>query len=176
MASIQPGSHLDHLLKQTRVHHMHLSTMADMKANILLTMSSVVFTFSLDLLSDPLLGRAVLVLQFFCVITIFLAAFVVMPHISFSTKPGPHQDVNDRRFNILFFGSFTALSYDEYMDEMNHVLSDIEHAYEVQVREIYQLGVFLARKKYRFLRWAYVSFLVGFVAAGLVALTQAFYG
>lgn len=169
---IKPGSHLDHLLKTTRVHHMHLSTMADMKANILLTMSSVVFTFSLNSVSDPVMGRAVIVLQFFCVVTIFLAAFVVMPHISFSTKPGPHQDVNDQRFNILFFGSFTALSYDEFCDEMNHVLGDVDHAYAVQVREIYQLGVFLARKKYRFLRWAYVSFLFGFLIAGMVALFQ----
>jgi hypothetical protein len=40
----QPGAHYDHMLRQTRIHHVQLSSMADIKANMLLTMSSLVVT------------------------------------------------------------------------------------------------------------------------------------
>ena len=49
----QPGAHLDHLLRQTRMHHVQLSSMADFKANILLTMSSVVMTLSVPHVFKP---------------------------------------------------------------------------------------------------------------------------
>ncbi|CAM2065162.1 DUF5706 domain-containing protein [Sulfidibacter corallicola] len=168
MSRIEPGSHLDHMLKQTRSHHMNLSTMADMKANILLTMASVVMTLALPTLSDPVLGPGVVVLMTFSLVTVLLAAYVVMPHISFSTKPGPHQDVHDKRFNILFFGSFSALSYEEYAEAMQELLEDSDATYQAQVREIYQLGIFLAKKKFRFLRWAYLSFILGFISTAIV--------
>ena len=44
------GAHLDQLLRQTRQHHVQLSSMADLKANLLLTMSSLVMTLSAPLL------------------------------------------------------------------------------------------------------------------------------
>ena len=40
--------------------------------------------------------------------------------------------------------------------------------FEAQVREVYQLGVFLAKKKFRVLRLAYVTFIVGLVASAIV--------
>lgn len=43
----EPANYLDQLIRQTRQHHVALSTMADQKANMLLTMSSVVLTLSL---------------------------------------------------------------------------------------------------------------------------------
>ncbi|HEY5297019.1 MAG TPA: hypothetical protein VIK59_03770 [Verrucomicrobiae bacterium] len=36
-----------------------------------------------------------------------------------------------------------------------------ETLYGTQVRELYLLGTFLAKKKYRFLRLAYLSFFTG---------------
>ncbi len=38
------------------------------------------------------------------------------------------------------------------------------------VRELYTLGMFLATKKYRFVRLAYMSFIVGLLISGLVLL------
>ena len=49
----QPGTHIDHMVRQTRMHHVQLSSMADMKANILLTMASVVFTLSVRYITEP---------------------------------------------------------------------------------------------------------------------------
>jgi hypothetical protein len=161
-----PGGHLDQLLRQTRNHHTQLSSMADVKANMLLTLSSLVVTFSLRYLSDPYLRWPVIVLTFFCFITIFMAAYAVMPKLNFRFRP----NLEDPNCNILFFGSFMNLKYDEFMAAMEHVLSDPARTYEAQVREVYELGVFLGRQKYLYIRRAYVSFLTGLVAGGLVLI------
>ena len=46
------GSHLDHFIRQTRVHHVQLSQMADVKANMMLTISALMITFSIGHLSE----------------------------------------------------------------------------------------------------------------------------
>jgi hypothetical protein len=161
----QPGGHLDQLIRQTRAHHTQLSSMADVKANMLLTMSSLVITFSLRYLEDPYLRWPVIVLTIFCLITVFNAAYAVMPKVNFEFRP----NLKKLDFNILFFGSFMNLSYDEFEGAMEEVLSEPAKVYEAQIREIYELGVFLGRNKYLYIRRAYVSFLSG-LAAGVLTL------
>ncbi|MCP5096734.1 MAG: hypothetical protein GY943_14370 [Chloroflexi bacterium] len=47
-------------------------------------------------------------------------------------------------------------------------MSDPAHTYEAQVREVYDLGVFLGKKKYRFIRYAYSAFILGLIVSGIV--------
>ena len=166
----QRGSHLDHLLRQTRMHHTQLSAMADMKANILLTMASVVITLSVRYIAEPHLKWATTVLIAFCLMTIGLATYVVMPKIPFSLKTGPEVRVRSPGFNLLFFGDFVRLPYEEFEAAMEEIMNDPNQAYQVQVQEVYTLGVFLAKKKYRFLRLAYITFIIGVFASALVGL------
>ncbi len=51
---------------------------------------------------------------------------------------------------------------------MEEVLNDSSKTYEVQVREIFTLGVFLGTKKYRYLRFAYSVFVVGLFISALI--------
>ena len=60
------------------------------------------------------------------------------------------------------------MSEPEYFDRMEEILSNDPKLYEVAVRDIHSLGVYLYRKKYRFLRFAYVALLCGFLLATLV--------
>lgn len=158
------GHYVDEMLRVTRQHHIQLSSMADVKANIMLTLASLVLTFSIRYLSDPVLRWPVLTLTFFCLVTIFMAAYAVMP-----------KRMGDRRYdpknpssNILFFGTFLNWSLEEYAEAMNSIMQSPQTTYEMQIREIYELGQFLGRKKYRFIRFSYVSFIVGFLLSGIV--------
>lgn len=166
----EPGSHLDSLLVQTRREQMHLSAMADAKANILLTVSSLVITLSAKSLLDPRLHLPTLILLGFSLLTIILAAYAVMPKYN-RHSPAPEQ-VGTHTFNLLFFGDFARLNYDEFADAMEKHMRDASSTYELQVRGIYNLGVFLARQKYRYIRLAYISFLTGFVVSGGVWLAE----
>ena len=44
-------------------------------------------------------------------------------------------------------------------------MNDPSLTYQIQLREIYSLGSFLAQKKYRYLRLAYTAFIVGLFAS-----------
>ena len=157
----QPGSHLDHMLRQTRMHHVQLSAMADMKANMLLSLSAVVITLCAPHVVKPDFNWPFLVLIVFCLATVVLAAYAVMPKLPLSRKRQPPPEVQNPHFNLLFFGDFTGLDYPTFEAAMEEMMNDASRAYEAQVREVYLLGRFLAVKKYRFLRLAYLAFIAG---------------
>jgi hypothetical protein len=60
------------------------------------------------------------------------------------------------------------MNEDEFMRAMDRTLSSDENVYEAAVRDIYSLGTYLHRKKYRFLRYAYIALLLGFILATIV--------
>lgn len=168
----KPGQHLDHMLRTTRWHHVQLSSMADMKANILLTMSAVVITLAAPQVFKENFQWPFIVLIAFCLLTVGLAAYAVMPKFPLSAREKPRPDVHNPMFNLLFFGDFIRLGQPEFETAMEEMLNDHNRVYEVQVREIYLLGTFLARKKYRFLRLAYLSFITGLFTSFVMMLVS----
>ena len=162
MSPIVPATHLDHMLRQTRMHHVQLSSMADVKANIMLTLAAVVTTFSIGYLTDPLLRWPVFVLILFCVATVFFAAYAVMPKLDFDFQP----NIDEPNCNVLFFGNFMNLDYEGFSEIMANVMESPEKVYEAQIREVYELGVYLGHQKYRYVRLAYLTFLSGLLSSG----------
>lgn len=172
MNTLQPGNHLDQLIRQTRAHHVQLSSMADLKANMLLTMASIVVTLAAPQAMKAGSQWPLLVLITFSLITILLAAYAVMPKLPLhlGVKAGARPDVRSPAFNILFFGDFTRLSYEEFERELMEAFNSAEHTYELQLREIYTMGQFLAQKKYRYLRLAYSAFITGLLLSFITLL------
>ncbi len=148
----------DSLLRTAQQHHVQLSVMADTKASILITVSSIVMTISLSRASEPHLRPALLTLAVSCLVSLVLAIVAVLP--TFSKRRGSR--------NLLFFGHFATMEEDEFMRAVDHMLSTDENLYEAAVRDIYSLGTYLHRKKYRFLRYAYIALLLGFIMATVV--------
>jgi hypothetical protein len=167
-----PGNEINYLLQQTRVHHMQLSSMADLKANMLLTMSSIVVTLAAPrVLVDGNLQWPLALLIAFSMITILLAAYAVMPKLPFWTGgKNAVPDAKSSHFNLLFFGDFIGMDYPHFVAEMETALNDPSKVYELQVREIYILGNFLAHTKYRYLRLAYMTFISGLLASVIALL------
>ena len=76
---VQERNTSDTLLRTTQQHHVHLSAMADTKANIVITVSSVVLTLGLARLNDPDLRHAMMVLVVFTLVALLLAVLAVLP-------------------------------------------------------------------------------------------------
>jgi len=163
------GAHIDQMLRQTRVHHVQLSMMADQKASMLLTVCAIIIPLTAHFLSVPLFRLVAITLICFSILTMLLAIYTAMPSIH---KP-KNVDIGDPSFNLLFFGDFISLEYDEYEHLMEGVCSDPSKVYEVQIQEIYFLGQYLANHKYKYLRRAYLAFLGGIVTSGIVWLATA---
>lgn len=162
-ADIPERGTTDNLLRTAQQHHVALSSMADTKANIIITMSSIVLTLTLGRLSDPDLRVAALILAAFTLIALLLAILAVLPkyrppklNADGSLPPG---------FNLLFFGHFGQLSRERYLQEMAQALARDGSPYATWSDDIYSLGVYLAHHKYPYLRWSYLFFLAGFVLA-----------
>ncbi|MBW1820314.1 MAG: hypothetical protein JRI92_00905 [Deltaproteobacteria bacterium] len=168
----QPAVHLDHMIRQTRAHHVQLSSMADMKANMMLTVAALLIPLSIRFLDDPRLQPAALTMIGFCILTVLLAAYAAMPKVL--GKKGPSKTINpdDPSFNLLFFGSFTKMDYYEFEHAMEEVMNDHGEVYEKQIKEIYLMGQYLAREKYRFVRLAYVAFITGMVISTILYVVR----
>ncbi|HSX58759.1 MAG TPA: Pycsar system effector family protein [Tahibacter sp.] len=152
----------DNILRTAQQHHVHLSAMADTKANIIITVSSIVLTLSLGRLDEPGLRVAVLILIGFTLLALLLAILAVLP------KYRPlrlDSEVLPPHFNLLFFGHFSEISRERFLDEMARTLAPDGSIYEAQAKDLYSLGIYLARHKYRYLRLSYLFFLAGFVLA-----------
>jgi len=142
--------------------------MADLKANGLMTIAAIMLTFSAPFIVREQFRLAVIALMISSLLTIVLATFAVMPGTPLRIKKTNLPDVRHPKFNLLFFGSFVAMEYEQFAAAMEEMMNDPSKNYETQVREIYTLGVFLATKKYRFLRFAYLAFVIGLFASGLL--------
>ena len=145
-----------HLVRTTQQINISLSQMADQKASILMGATFVVFTISIGQVRAGSFALPLIILAVFSFVSALLAVYAVLP--ATRTKA---QAPADR--NILFFGTFTGMSEQEFADEVVNQLTTDEAVFRTMLRDIYQNGCVLQRKKYRFLGMAYRVFLLGLV-------------
>lgn len=161
----EPRPQLDHMLRETRIHLISFSQMADTKANILLSISSVLLSISLTRISDTRFTGALVVMVGFLLVTIFLALMTVIPRVrGFRQRK---RSVNDLTYSPLYFGDYADIPYEEYARNMEEIMNDSDRTYEMMVKEIYNSGVYLVKNKYRYIRLGYIFFFVGLIVTTL---------
>ena len=166
----EPRQQLDHMLRETRLHLISFSRMADTKANILLSISSVLLSISLTQVSDPRFTTSISVLVGFLLITIFLALMTVIPKLQgFRHKKFTVRDPN---YSPLFFGNYVDIPYEEYVRDLEEIMNDSDRTYEVMVKEIYYSGVYLVKSKYQYIRYGYMFFFAGLIISTLIFFVQ----
>ncbi len=159
----------DTFLRTAQQTHVQLSMMADTKANIVITVSSIVLTMALGRLDSPQLGLSAATLGLFTLAALILAILAVLPKFRPIKLSHPDAPLPDS-FNLLFFGHFSELSQERFLQEINRTMQPHQGIYLSAAKDLYALGSYLAHYKYRYLRWSYLSFLTGFVSAILVQI------
>jgi Family of unknown function (DUF5706) len=153
-----------HLVRTLQQLNLSLSQMADQKASILMGATFLVFTIAIGQASRGEVTPPLLILALFSFVSAMLAVFAILPSVS----PKPSENPN-----ILFFGNFTHMTEQEFSDAVIERLSHDEDVFRTMLKDIYQNGQVLQRKKYKYLGLAYRAFLVGLVltvAAVIVGL------
>lgn len=166
----EPRVQLDHMLLQTRRQLIDYSTMADTKANILLSISSVITTIVLTRVTDPKLKVAAAVLLVFLLLTALMALLTLIPNINLFGKK--KRTISDVDFNPLFFGDYANVKYADYMVHMQELLNDPDRTYEAQVKELYFAGVYLQKTKYNYVKLGYIFFFAGLIFSTIVYLIE----
>ena len=148
-----------HLVRTTQTIHVQLSQMADQKASILMGATFVIFTITIgQSKGGQTAPLPLLVLGAFAFFSAVLAVLAILPAIRSKATPSA---------NLLFFGSFTQIPEEEYVERMVDLLATDESIYRTMAKDIYQNGAVLQRKKYRLLGLAYRVFLVGLTVSFL---------
>lgn len=151
-----------HLLRTAVQTHVTLSQIADQKAGILMTATFVVFTLAVGQASNGPFALALLVLAVFAFLTAICAIVAVIPAIPAS---GGQDHVN-----LLFFGNFSQLSEQDFLERLLPMLTSDESLFRTMIRDLHQNGQVLQRKKYRWLGYAYRLFLAGLLLAGAAVI------
>jgi len=74
------------------------------------------------------------------------------------------EDLSQKKVNLLFFGNFFKMGFNDYHEGMKIVMNDREFLYDTLIRDVYSQGVVLGRK-YKFIRLAYNIFMYGLIAS-----------
>lgn len=153
----------------------NLSGMADSKANILISVNSIILSIVISTMfsqleKTPNLLIPVIILVAVCVSAIVFAILATRPNVSHGKFT--ETDIKNKMTNLLFFGNFHGMSLHEYDWAMQEMLADKDYLYSSVVKDNYFLGVVLA-KKYRFLRIAYNIFMWGLIIS-IIAFAIAF--
>jgi hypothetical protein len=146
-----------HLMRTTQLAQHQLSVMADTKASILMGATFVIFTITIGQARSGAAPLPLLILGGAAFFSAILAVLAIIPKIR-AAEPGEGS-------NLLFFGVFTEMDEDAFIDEMIARVRSEEGIYRTMARDIYQNGQVLRRKKYRMLAFAYQVFLLGLVAS-----------
>ena len=163
----KPERGIETMFRTTSHNHILLSEMADNKANILITINSIILSVVVSVLirkleENPRLLIPTLLLVAVCLATTVFAILSTRPIVNEGTFT--REDIHSKRTNLLFFGNFFGMRIEDYEWGMKEMMKDSEYLYGSLIKDIYYLGKVLGRK-YKYLRLAYNVFMYGFVLA-----------
>ena len=163
---------VDNILRLNHGNQMRLGLMADAKANIMITVASIVFSITIANLDNELMKWPLLTFAFGCFFSLVFAIFAIIPKTDYPKDSTGDIDRKSPFFNPLFFGHFAHLPIDEYKEDYAEKLMTDDIIYDALAGDIYGQGKVLALSKYKFLKWSYMSFLWGMIGAVLVFLLR----
>ncbi|MGN7888613.1 Pycsar system effector family protein [Dyadobacter endophyticus] len=161
----RPDKGIETMFRISSNNHQRLSDMADNKAHIMITTTSIIISVLLSVLVRKLEDNAYLILPTMMLLTVCM---VTMVFSILSTRPTiprgtfTQHDIDAKSVNLLFFGNFYRMSFDEYSKGMQTMMNDREFLYGSLTKDVYSQGVVLGRK-YRLLRVGYNVFMFGIV-------------
>jgi len=162
---IKPTRGIETMFRLTSRNHLELSAMADNKANIMISINALILSIIVSLLlrkleEYPHLTVPALMLTIVCLVTIVFAILATRPNIT--KGKFTREDIKNKEANLLFFGNFHKMNFQDYTWAMKEMLQDADYLYGSLIKDIYYLGVVLGQK-YRLLRITYTIFMFGFV-------------
>jgi len=161
------GRGVETMFRTTYKTHINLSAMADNKANIMLSINAIIISIVLPQLvpnfeSTPKLIFPTIILLGVCLVAMVYATLATRPKIT--EGKFTREDIEKKRSNLLFFGNFYSMKMSDYHWGMTEMIKDSDFLYSSMTRDLYWLGIVLA-KKYRYLSRCYQVFMYGMIFA-----------
>ncbi|RFS18950.1 HD domain-containing protein [Chitinophaga silvatica] len=173
----KPDRGIETMFRITSTNHIRLSSMADTKAHIMISVNSIIISVILSVLVGRLEDYPNLVIPSIiflttAVLTVIFSVLATRPNVTggIFTKA----DIEKKDTNLLFFGNFYKMHLEEYEWGMKQMMNDADFLYSSLTKDVYHLGVVLG-KKYKLLRISYNIFMFGLIASVLAFLIAAIF-
>ena len=164
---------VDNILRINVNNQVRLTVMADQKANIMITVASIVFSVTVANLNNEVMKWPLLFFALGCTVSLLAAIFAIIPQTGYPKVPGTNEiDRDSPAFNPLFFGHFAHIPIDEYKEDYAETLMTDDRIYDALAGDIYGIGTTLMNNKYKWLRRSYMAFLVGMSGAIVIFCIQ----
>ena len=170
----RPDKGIETMFRITSSNNQRLSDMADNKAQLLITVNSIILSLIVSLVLRRLEDNAFLIVPTFILLMVSLSTIIFS---ILATRPSipdgvfSDNDLARKKVNLLFFGNFYKMTLSDYAKGMVKVMNDNEFLYGTLITDVYSQGVVLGRK-YKLIRIAYNIFMFGLIAAVLAYVTS----
>ena len=138
----KPTRGIETMFRITSENHMTLSGMADTKANIMISINSIILSILVGILirkfeEYPNLVIPTLIIVVVCLCAIVFAILATRPNVS--SGKFTRDDIKQKRTNLLFFGNFHRMQLTDYTWGMKEMLKDGDYLYGSLIKDIYFL-------------------------------------
>ncbi len=156
---------IETMFRTTYRVHMDLTSLADTKANIMISINGLIMSILIASIAPKLdantwLLYPTVVFLIGCLTSMVFAILSARPRVS--SQYVTLEDVRSNRKNILFFGNFGNMSERDFETGMIELMKNTDGLYTNMIRDVYGLGRVLVRK-FTLLRISYTVFMVGLI-------------
>jgi len=134
---------VDSMFRMTARNQINLSSIADNKSNILISLNGIIISLGIAFLirkfeETPEIIAPTIVFLVFSLTTIVLAILSTRPHISGGkfTK----EDIKQMKVNLLFFGSFYNMEVEDYEWAIKEMINNDKYLYSTMIKDQFFLG------------------------------------
>ena len=148
-------------------NHIDLSSIADNKANIMLSVNALIITVAMPIIANLVIENAKLLIPAIILLTVCVTSMI---YATLATRPIKMkgkvtlEEVKSGTSNLFFFGNFWQMTFKEYEEGIKNVVGDSVLMDNSITRDLFYLGKSLGGK-YRNLRICYTIFMFGIVVA-----------
>jgi len=171
-----PQRGIETMFKVTARNQISLSSIADNKANLMISVNSIIITAIFfiykNIMEVPHFIIPCIILLFVALITIVYSVLATRPNVTSGTFS--QEDVEQKKVNLLFFGNFHKMQVEDYSKALKGLMVDYDNLYDSLIKDQYYLGVVLG-KKYNLLRRSYTIFMFGLIISVLSFIFAAIY-
>jgi predicted metal-dependent HD superfamily phosphohydrolase len=175
-AEKESGRGVETMFRNVMRTHVSFSSMADNKANIMISVNTLVLTIIVSIMirkldTNPQLIIPTALLTLTSLVALVFAILVTRPKVTAGifTK----DDIHKKKANLLFFGNFYNMDFNDFGWGMREMMNDKDYLYDSMIKDFYYLGQVLG-KKYIQLRYSYTFFMYGIIIS-VIAYAIAFF-
>jgi putative nucleotidyltransferase with HDIG domain len=163
------GRSIETMFRNTVRTHVDFSSMADTKANIMISVNTLVLTIIVSIMvrkldTNPHLIIPTAMLTLTSLVTLVYAILVTRPKVTRGVFT--EEDIKEKKVNLLFFGNFHKMTLPDFKWGMKEMMKDREFLYDNMIMDFYYLGQVLGQK-YQKLRICYTFFMYGLIISVL---------